>query len=110
MRYQVVSHKTAGTMCWAIEDVSLTPRLREAGISPALCSLDGKSPLLFKYMVRAYRWLAECERAGLDMGDESGMFRVYTDASGRGGLQVRKIPDGSAGPVVREVPAPWHWH
>lgn len=105
MRYKVVSRTSAGVDGWAIEDRQLTPALREAGVTPAVCSLDGKTPLTFETMTGAFRWLATCERAGLDMGGEPGMFRVYTDATGRGGLAVSK--HGGEGPTVREIPATW---
>lgn len=111
MRYKVVVAKLAGVAGWGIEDVKLTPKLREAGMAPALCSLDGETPLVFPYMTRAYAWLAQCERAGLDMEDEPGFIRVYTDATARmGHLQVSKVPDQKPGPVVRELPSPWRWN
>ena len=111
MRYKVVAHKVAGAHGWAIEDKKLTPRLRAAGMDPALCSLDGEKPLVFRYMTRAYAWLAQCERAGLDMEDEPGFIRVYTDATARvGHMRVNKVPDQKPGPVVRELPSPWRFN
>lgn len=110
MRYKVVTHNVAGITVWGIEDTTLTPRLREAGMSPALCSVDSETPLAFGYMTAAYRWLARCERAGLDMGDEAGMFTIYTDAEAQasgGTVKVNKVPGYAPGPVVREVDESW---
>jgi hypothetical protein len=80
MRYKVVPARRGLEMQgWGIWDEAISPRLHLFGYKPALCSLDGENPLLFRYMTGAYNWLAECEKNGLDL--EAGDIRadVYGD-------------------------------
>lgn len=104
MRYKVVPHTVAGQGAWAIWDDRLSRDLLDAGFVPYVCSLDGEKPLTFKFLSQGYKWLAACERAGLDMEDEGGFIHVATARSGRGGsLYMSHDPIGT-GPVIQEIP------
>lgn len=108
MRYIVVPMREGMTLKgFGIWDQKLSPELHDAGVEPAFCSLDGEHPLVFGYMAGAYRWLARCERAGLDLEGKPGSVDVYSVGNGEdGAVMVRHRPVGrSTDRVVREWPA-----
>lgn len=109
MRYQVaLNRKGWDETGFSIWDTKLSPLAVEEGKTPVFCSLDGQNELVFPRMGAAYRWLAECERAGLDMEAEGGdIFTMYLDDDGQvSELHVRDYPTPT-GPAFRELPTLW---
>lgn len=107
MRYKMVPLSSG--MGWVIWDNELSPALFEQGVRPWHCSLDGELALTFDYMSQGYRWLAECEKAGLDMGGEGTAVHVYSSPEG-GAVRLNHPPAGGSimdrGPVIRDHTLP----
>jgi hypothetical protein len=100
MRYQVVPYRRGLEMLgWSIWDQAVSPQLNEEEVSPAMCSLDGQTPLLFRYMSAAYAWLALCEASGLNL--EAGDVRtdVYDNGQG-GGVVITAEGRRGTGPAI----------
>jgi hypothetical protein len=104
MRYKVMPLRHGLEMRgWGIWDDKISPALADNDVRPVMCSLDGKNPLVFRYMTGAYSWLALCEQGGLDL--ESGGVRADVYSDGReGGVVIIHEGRDSDGPVIRDHP------
>ena len=101
MRYHPWIHKNDRGIAdgWAILDEQVTPRLIEEGITPAFCSLDGETELVFPTMGQVYGWLGACEAAGLDL--EAPHSHVTLDGPN---VMIHKTAREPGTPWVQEGP------
>ncbi|MFD9837063.1 hypothetical protein ACFW2V_41710 [Streptomyces sp. NPDC058947] len=105
MRYKVVPVRQGLEMLgWGIWDDEVSPKLHDAGVRPALCSLDGEKELFFRFMTGAYSWLGHCEAQGLDLQAGPVRMDVYSDGDERGGVLVQHEAAGTGGPAIRSYP------